>query len=684
MKNKLILFGILCCTILVFFPALNGEYLIGWDDDFQILKNNDVLVFNWDSVVNYFTSFYVRSYQPLASLSFGIEYALFGENPFIPHLVNLCIHLINIVLVAVFTAKISGLKTYFRWFIIGLFAMHPLQAELLGWISTRSSLLYSMFMLLSLIHYLNYLNTNKKYFKYWIYSFVFFTLSLLSKSAAVIIPVILVLMEYVWYRQPIRKKAILHTLPFFTGSLIIGLVSIKSREIVNTIADFSNYYTFYEKTSLFFHSLVLYIEKSFLASDLIVFYGFPFKINSTSIPTSFLLAPAIISLVGLGVYFLYRNFLKNNQRLFLFGILFFVINLILVLNITPFTNTFFSERYTYIAMLGLFLSAAIILQQILENNRFLKIPMIVLFGYYVLHMAYQANQRAHIWNTQETLWSHVVAAGSQTDYPYTRLGQYYAKQGHFNRAIEVYNKGVKINPQNAGLYYYRGIAIKETGNLNYANKDFMRAIQGKSKLIGDAYYQRSLVYKQLNKPDSASIALDSAKVYNFNQALFDSNANETLGIQKLQNIEKIILTRIDSLQKANNLEALLKAYESLTVLSPNNANYHLNQGLTSLSLNLKEEALKAFTKSIELNKTNPIPYLSRAYTYSVLKEHTKAIADYSFSIDSLKETRKGEVYYFRALSYINTQQKEKACADLNAAIKNGYKVPDTLLKQACQ
>ena len=74
-KDWIYLSLIIIATIVVFFPALDGVYL-NWDDDQQIVNNADVLNLSWQSFKNYFTTFYVASYQPLASLSFGIEYYL--------------------------------------------------------------------------------------------------------------------------------------------------------------------------------------------------------------------------------------------------------------------------------------------------------------------------------------------------------------------------------------------------------------------------------------------------------------------------------------------------------------------------------------------------------------------------------------------------------------------------------
>ena len=147
MKLKRIfpLLFIISCTIIIFFPVFQGDYLIGWDDDQQIINNPDVLHLSWESFRNYFSTFYVNSYQPLSLLSFGVEYYIFGKNPLVPHITNFLLHIANIVLVYLFLGKILSVKKYLLIFIVAVFAFHPLQTELLGWISTRSTLLSYFF-----------------------------------------------------------------------------------------------------------------------------------------------------------------------------------------------------------------------------------------------------------------------------------------------------------------------------------------------------------------------------------------------------------------------------------------------------------------------------------------------------------------------------------------------------------
>ena len=133
---------------MVFGKAIQGDYLMAWDDNQQVVENEDVKSLSIKSLGKYFTSYYVSSYQPIASLSFAIEYAIFGKNAKVHHITNLLLHLINIGLVywllfALFKDK------WLTVIVTSIFAVHPFQAEVLGWISTRSTLLYSTFIFVS-------------------------------------------------------------------------------------------------------------------------------------------------------------------------------------------------------------------------------------------------------------------------------------------------------------------------------------------------------------------------------------------------------------------------------------------------------------------------------------------------------------------------------------------------------
>lgn len=87
------------------------------------------------------------------------------------------------------------------------------------------------------------------------------------------------------------------------------------------------------------------------------------------------------------------------------------------------------------------------------------------------------------------------------------------------------------------------------------------------------------------------------------------------------------------------------------------------------------DAYDALTPDFDdMISNNPVSYL-RGLTYRELGDHNKAIEQFSIGIDSLAHKHGSEWvnyrhYVSRAISYMATQQPEKALADLDKAAKN--------------
>ncbi|GAB3547934.1 tetratricopeptide repeat protein [Spirosoma fluminis] len=86
-------------------------------------------------------------------------------------------------------------------------------------------------------------------------------------------------------------------------------------------------------------------------------------------------------------------------------------------------------------------------------------------------------------------------------------------------------------------------------------------------------------------------------------------------------------------------------------------------------------AFDALTPTFDdMINNNPVSYL-RGLTYRSLGDHSKAIEQFSISIEPLEAKHGAEWvnyrhYVSRAVSYLATQQPEKALADLDKAIRN--------------
>ncbi|MCE7991740.1 MAG: tetratricopeptide repeat protein [Roseivirga sp.] len=686
-KKHFPLLVILLVAFIVYWPVTNGEYIAGWDDDQQILNNEDVKNLSWQSIKNYFTTYYVASYQPLASLSFGIEYSLFGENAFVHHFTNLLLHLLNVVLLSWLMTRLFPEKRLLVLFVTAIFAFHPLQTEVVGWISTRSTLMYSGFFFLSCISYISYLTKDTGKTKNLIFCAFFFILSLFTKSASVTLPIVLLLLDY-YYKRGFSWRLILEKIPLFMGSVAIGLASIDSRKVVDSIGSFSDYYSFFEKVGLSSYTLVLYFWKSIAPSKLMTYYGYPMKLEEgEGLGMLYMLSPLGLALLLLALWWVYKKSSPKFRRQWVLGLAFFAVNIGLVINFTPFGPTMWAERYMYLPILGIFICLGLLLYE-LSKMAIMKNAVYSVVVLALLFFAYQSRAQSYIWEGRVSLWTNAIQHTNAV-YPWMELGNEYQRLGDIDKAIEFYNGGVSLNPFYTKVYYYRGMAIKTKGDKAYAKIDFERVIKSGGDKKAEAFYERGLLYEDLNMMDSALVDYDSAIYYDeVSPAIFRKNyltgasgsggSNQGVLVQRVMGM----LSKSDSLMKAGNLPEALQILDGVLLINPQMERALVTKGLILSNQGDFQTALGVFDQAIEINGKNQQSRLSRAFALSQTRDFQKSIEDYSYVVDSIGTTD-GEVFYFRAIAYLNNRQKQEACTDLDKSVSLGYAAANQLKAQQC-
>ena len=671
---------------MVFWPVTNGEYIAGWDDDQQILNNSDVTNLSWQSVKNYFTTYYVASYQPLASLSFGIEYKLFGENAFVHHLTNLVLHLINVALIFFLIKKLIPQKKTLIILVTAIFAIHPLQTEVVGWISTRSTLLYAGFFIISCNFYLNYLQRDYRKLLNLVLCALFFVFALFTKATAVTLPIVLFLLDYFKKRKP-SLGMFLEKVPFLIGSVIMGLMSIDSRKVIDSLGDFASYYSFLEKVALSAYTLVFYVVKTIVPANLYTYYGYPTKLDDEGLGLVYWLSPFILLLILGLLWLVYKKSKSVFRREWLLGFFFFAINIGLVINFTPFGPTMAAERYMYLPIIGIAICLGLLVQLLLEKDKLRKVVFGFL-GVVLVVFAILSRQQSYIWESRESLWKNAIEY-TKAAYPWMELGNEYQKRGLIDLAIEYYNGGVTVNPYYTNVYYYRGLAVKEKGDKTYAKIDFERVIKAGGARKADAFYERGMLYEEANMADSALIDYDSALFYKpespamFRKAVLTGSTQTSIGNQAILGKRVLeMMTRSDSLMNAGALPQALEVLENVLLLNPTMESALMSKGLIQSNQQNFSSAAETFTQLIETNPFNHRARLSRAFAFTQTKHFEKSIQDYDFVLEKSGE-RSGEVLYFRAIALLQVGRKDDACKDIQEAIESKYAAAKPLKIQIC-
>jgi len=567
-RTILVLSAILLLTVIVFSASINNGF-IKWDDDKNVYENVYIRDINLTNIKVFFTKPLLSMYTPLVYLSYAIDYKIAGLNPKIYHLTNLMLHLVNIALVF-FLIKLFTQRLGIAAIVALFFAIHPLNVDAVAPVSIRSSLLYSLFYLAAYLCYILYIKNNLK-IKYLVLALILFILSLLSKSAAVVLPVLLFLTDY-YYKRKLDFKTVMEKIPFLAFSIIIGVLTIIFREDTGYIG--SPYvFNFIDRIFLVCYSAAFYVVKLLLPINLSAIYPYPDKISGI-LPIEFYLSPLVILLVLFGLYKARKN------RELIFGALFFLVNILLVLKIIPLGFELVCDRYAYIPYIGLFMIIGVAFSRLSDSTNAaagkIKICFVVsLIGTAVLFSVVSYN-RSIVWKDSLSLFGDVLEKYPTAYQAYNNRGIVKKEQNDYGGAMADYNRAITLNPNFAEAYYNRGIAKKEQNDYVGAMADYNNAIALKPD-YADAYNNRGIAKKEQNDYVGAMADFNMALRLKLDYALAYNNRGSIKLFQK-------------------DYAGAVADYDSAIELGPQDAITFYNRGVAKLLLGDRDGACTDWRK----------------------------------------------------------------------------------------
>ncbi|MCH8904515.1 MAG: tetratricopeptide repeat protein [Bacteroidetes bacterium] len=510
-RKRLILLGILLLTLVAFWPSVQNGFT-NWDDQYYVTQNYTIRQLTFKSVANSFSfsssSFESGNYHPLTMLSYAIEYKFSQLNPATYHSTNLVLHLINTALVFFFIFLLSG-RIIAAIITSLLFGIHPMHVESVAWISERKDLLYVLFYLLALIAYLRYTNRDKQKIKFILLCFLCFALSLLSKAMAVTLPIVLILID-IYKRRKMTSSSILEKIPFVAlsvGAGILALVAQRSSEAFGAL----EVYTFMDRVVFAGYGLGMYLYKMFIPLQLSTFYPYPAEISGWfySLPVLF---------IGIAAFVFWS---LKKTRLIFFGAGFFMVTILLVLQILPVGAAIMADRYTYLPYVGLFflISEGILLLIEKMKQRKLKVQVrtvsAILLVTVVIANIYLTRARCTVWKDSNTLWTDVIQNHPGVSMAYNKRSETYLLGDNYDMALGDLNKSISLDDSNFNAWVNRGFVYSQQGNYDQAIIDFNKAIELNPNLA-IAYVNRARTYEVKLEYETALLDIEKALEINPN------------------------------------------------------------------------------------------------------------------------------------------------------------------------
>ncbi|MDD5570664.1 MAG: tetratricopeptide repeat protein [Bacteroidales bacterium] len=640
-----ILSAIVLLTIIVFSNSLKNNFISNWDDDVYILNNTDIKDINLVKFGRILHTYYNSNYHPLVTLYYAFEYNVFGMNSVPFHLSNLLFHLMNVCLVFYFIFLLTK-KTDVAAIVSVLFAIHPMHVESVSWIAERKDVLYAFFFLGSMIYYLKYIENSSKY-KPLVISIILFLLSCFSKSMAVTLPLVLILIDYYLSRQ-FSKKLILEKIPFFIIAIIFGAVAFDSQSQFGS-TNMAPVFPAFERIFLLSYSTMYYIVMLVFPVNLSAVHYYPIN-PGEALPVYCYLSLLAIVLIVLGVYM--ANKLKKEM---IFGFLFFIITISLVIQLVPIGRAIVSERYSYVTYLGLFFIIGMFYNGVAEkyfSTGINKLKPFLQFAFviYVLIFSYSSYSRNRVWKDGVTLFTDVIEKNPNISHPYLARAGARMNINDSEGALADYASAIKLNPGNAEAYNNRAVIENTRRQYDAAIADCKEAIRVKPD-YPDAYnnYGVALANKRRYK--------EAIELYN-----------------KALKLNPTFFIAFDNRGFAKNLlkdfKGALTDCNIAISINPYYPEAYNDRGFAKQNLGDLKGALEDYTKTISLNPSHAKAYQNRAMIKYNSKDYQGAVNDFEKSLQL--DSSNIENYYNIGVSKYYLNDMQGACENWRKAAQRGY------------
>jgi tetratricopeptide (TPR) repeat protein len=498
-KHILILGIILILTIVVYLPVFKAGF-VNLDDNAYVYENQDVINGGIRSVWHFFTQFYVGHFLPLTMLSFKFDYLIFGNHATGFHVVNLILHLLNCVLLFMLIEKLFSNK-HLSLIVAALFALHPMHVESVAWISERKDVLYTFFLLISLIYYLRYMTEIRSQRNY-IISLIAFFLALLSKSATVILPVLLILID-LQSNEKFNKRIITDKIPFLILSLFFAWLTLFSQDVGGKGSEVFAVFSATDKLMFALYAFGFYILKSFLPLHLSAFHPFP-SFGSGQIPDSFYVC-SIISVLFfiILIWLVIRSVRLKKSNIVLFGMLVYFICISLYLYL-PVGRVVVAERFSYLAYVGLFLIFAygVYNLMLLYQQKYFTVIFRIVLIFIILTLSFLTYKQSGIWLNGLSLWKNVLNLYPADPVANKSMADAFVTYKNFDQAMFYYKKSISLDTGYAEAYYNMGNMNLKSGKLYQSMDDFSKAVELNPGMV-DAYINRGNAKVQLKNFEGA-------------------------------------------------------------------------------------------------------------------------------------------------------------------------------------
>jgi tetratricopeptide (TPR) repeat protein len=482
-------------TAIAFLPALRNQF-VSWDDLYMFPENPHYRGLGWTQLAWMWTTFHIYEFMPFTWMTYGADYLVWGLDPFGYHLTNLLLHVTTTVAVYGLVAHLLRLGAWSARTLQGnsvplaaglatlLFAVHPLRAEPVAWVSARGSILGGLFLVLTTLAYLRACHGARLRRGWYAGAVGLFALALLSRSTSVMLPVVLATLDVYplrrlgggpgrWFGCAVRHVW-LEKVPYVVLALPVLPLALGARfqgkpAVMPSLDDL------FAGIAVAGHGLAFYLKKTLLLGAFSPLYERPPQLSPWQ--WRFIASAAAVLAISVALVALRRRWPAG-----LAAWVSYIAILLPTLGILRFGLQMAADRYTYVAGLGwaILVGAGALTWHEARCHRAIGRPAwaasLVLALGVIAGLGAVTWSQVQVWRDSKTLWTHVATVQPQSAVAQLSLGQLFEEEGDLARATEHYRRAVAAWPQDERVHTNLGRILVRQGRLDEALPYFERAV----------------------------------------------------------------------------------------------------------------------------------------------------------------------------------------------------------------
>lgn len=479
-RASLLVLSITLVTFITFAPSLLNGF-VAWDDDRNLVNNLHYRGLDWQRIRWMLAPNVFGHWIPLTWLTFAFDYLVWGMNPFGYHLSNVVLHATSSALFYPVAWRLLHAGTpslrpaalhVGAVFSALFFALHPLRAESVAWVTERRDVLAGAFCLLTVLAYLRMVEAEGAARRRWLAASVAcYALAAGAKPTVITVPVVLAIVDVYplrrlpaswtsWGRLPARNIW-LEKVPFFAIALAAAALTLYGYSAAGSLTSRASV-PLVLRGAVAVYGAGFYVLKTVFPVDLAPLYELPGVVRS-------LPAPFMMSAVGVGVTTAAAWLVR---RWWPAGIAAWLAYLVLLFPASGLIQSgpqLVADRYTYLPclvwalMLGSALAIVVTSAGTGRLAPFLVRMLGVTAAVWIAGLTLLTWQQVQIWRDNETLWRYAVTVEPECAICQGQLGIELVKQGRDAAAIDHLQRALARRPDDGPLYATLGLALLHSG-----------------------------------------------------------------------------------------------------------------------------------------------------------------------------------------------------------------------------